>query len=244
MNYPNSCFRSPWFARLHAVFEIIMVSGLVSSSMVSLVFASIFGRDSLNLTETGVGFFAAYVMFESAVTFLILWMLMKARGETFRELGLRREQWRTHVVLGILAAPCLLIVTAAATMVFRFFLPQYVLEKNPLMEMIHSPRQLALFIIAGIVAGGVKEELQRAFILRRFRPHLGGALTGLVVWSLVFGVGHYAQGAQGMCAAAVLGFIFGILYLVRGNLLLPITAHAVYNTLALLIYWFTIGASK
>ena len=98
-----------------------------------------------------------------------------------------------------------------------------------------------MFIIAGIVAGGIKEELQRAFILRRFSHHLGGAGIGLVTWSLVFGAGHYSQGVQGMCAASILGFIFGILYLIRGNLILPITAHAVYNTLTLLIYWFVIN---
>jgi len=40
--------------------------------------------------------------------------------------------------------------------------------------------------------------------------------------------------------AAILGFIFGGLYLARKSLIPPITAHAVYNTLALLIYWFVI----
>ena len=244
MNNPDSSFLSQWSARIQAVFEIMLVSGIVSSLLVSLVFAAVFGRNRLKLMEMDVGFLAAYLLVESAVTFLILWILMKARRETLHALGLRRRLWKTHVLLGILAAPCLIIVSGVVGLMFQLFLPKYALDKNPLLEMIHSPRQLTLFIITGIVAGGVKEELQRAFILCRFRHHLGGARVGLVVWSLAFGAGHYTQGIQGMCAAAILGFVFGVLYLMRGNLILPITAHAVYNTLTLLIYWFIIGMNK
>ena len=244
MNYPDSNFELPEPDRPQAVFEIIMASGIVSSFLVAMVFTSIFGRNSLTLTEMDVGFFMKFQMTESAVTFLILWMLMKLRGETFSGLGLCRKQWKTNVLLGTLAAPCLIVVSGIAGAVFQFFLPEYALEKNPLMDMIHSSRQLALFIFVTIVCGGIKEELQRAFILRRFRYHLGGTVVGLVVWSLVFGAGHYAQGAPGICVAVILGFVFGVLYLMRGNLVLPITAHSVYNTMALLIYWFTVGINK
>jgi membrane protease YdiL (CAAX protease family) len=244
MDYSDSNFRATWSARLQAVFEIIMVSGIVSSFLVSLVFAAIFGGKRLNIVEMDVGFFVKYQMFESAAAFLILWILMKARGETLPELGLGRQRWKNNVLLGIIAAPCLIIVSGVAGATFQHFLPEYAIEKNPLMEMINSPRQLMLFIVTGIVSGGFKEELQRAFILRRFRRHLGGARAGLVIWSLAFGAGHYVQGLQGVCVATVLGFVFGALYLMRKNLILPITAHAAYNTLALLIYWFIIGTNK
>ena len=241
MSYSDSSFKSPRFERLQAVFEIILASGLVSSLLVALVFSSIFGLNRLNLEEMDVGFFVKYQMSESAVVFLILWILMKARRETLSGLGLCWKQWKTNVLLGILVAPCLIIVSGIVGAAFQLLLPEYALEKNPLMEIIHSPRQLALFIVTAIVGGGVKEELQRAFILHRFHYHLGGAGVGLVVWSLAFGAGHYAQGVQGVCAAAIMGFVFGVLYLIRGNLILPITAHSVYNTLALLIYWFVIN---
>ena len=248
MNNTDSSPRAIRRRRLYAVFEIIMVSGIVSSFMVSLVFAMVFfimfGRARLNIMEMDISFLVAYTLFESAVAFLILFMLMKARGETLSMLGLRRQQWKTNVVFGILAALCLLVVSGATGVLFKIFLPEYALEKNPLIEMVHSPRQLILFIFTLIVAGGIKEEMQRAFILRRFSHHLGGAGIGLVIWSLAFGAGHSAQGLQGMCTAAILGLIFGALYLMSGNLLLPITAHALYNTMTLLLYWFTIGINK
>jgi len=245
MSYSDFSSRSIWSSRLYAAFEIIIVSGVVSSILTSLIFgALLFGRKRPSLPEMDIGLLVTYLLFESAITFFFLFILMKARGETLFALGLRRINWKKNILLGILAAPFLLIVGVVTSVIFKFFLPEYALEKNPLMDMINSPRQLALFIVAVIVFGGVKEELQRAFILRRFIQHLGGATTGLVVWSLVFGAGHYAQGLEGVFAASILGFIFGILYLARGNLILPITAHAIYNTLALLIYWFAIGINK
>jgi len=248
MNCPKPSIHPIWPARLRSVFEIVMVSGVVSSLLTSRVFAVVFtvlfGRNHPKLMEMDISFFAAYVLFESTIVFIILFMLMKARGETLSMLGMRRKQWKTNILLGVLAVPCLLLLSSAVSLFFKHFLPEYALDKNPLTEMVHSPRQLILFMIVVIIGGGIKEELQRAFILRRFSQHLGGAVTGIVTWSLIFGAEHYVQGLQGMCSAAILGFIFGILYLIRGNLILTITAHAVYNTLILLIYWFTIGINK
>ena len=237
---PGSSRRKP----LRAVFEIIMVSGIVSSALISLLFAAIFGRERLNLFKMDIGFFMLFMLSESVVTFLILWTLMKMRRETFATLGLRWKRWKKHVLAGVAAAPGLILVSVIIGAVFRVFFPEHVPDKNPLMAMINSPRDVIFFIITVILAGGIKEELQRAFILRRFRRHLGGACVGLFVWSIAFGLGHYAQGVPGVCAAAILGFIFGVLYLMRGNLILPITAHSAYNTLTLLIYWFAINSGK
>jgi membrane protease YdiL (CAAX protease family) len=63
---------------------------------------------------------------------------------------------------------------------------------------------------------------------------------GLIVWSLAFGAGHYVQGVH-ITIATIYGFVFGILYLLRGSLIAPIVAHAAYDTMALLIYWFAAG---
>ena len=95
-----------------------------------------------------------------------------------------------------------------------------------------NPRVAALF------AGGVKEELQRAFVLVRFRDYLGGAKLGLVIWSVAFGAGHYLQGVQNAVAAGLFGLLFGAVYLARGSLVAPMVAHGAYDSLALLAYWF------
>ena len=53
-----------------------------------------------------------------------------------------------------------------------------------------------------IVAGGVREELQRAFLLHRFRIDLGQPWMGVFITSLAFGMGHTLQGLD---AAIVTG---------------------------------------
>ena len=239
MNKDDNLSFSPWFARLRAVFEILLISGLITSFLASLIMAAIFGRDRLGILDTNANFLVAFLLLESAATFILLWILMKTHREALPDFGLRKMQWKTNVLLGLMLAPLLMLVNGAVGMVFHLFLPQYALERNPLTNTIQSPGQLALFILAAIIAGGIKEELQRAFILRRFRHHLGGSAIGLIIWSLVFGVGHYVQGAQGIFVATIYGFILGIFYLTRGSLIGPITAHAVYDTLALLLYWFS-----
>jgi membrane protease YdiL (CAAX protease family) len=59
-----------------------------------------------------------------------------------------------------------------------------------------------------------------------------------VIWSLAFGAGHYVQGVPGIVIASLYGFIFGTIYLLSGSLIAPIVAHGVYDSLAILAYWF------
>jgi len=238
LNLLLSFFDSPWPARLRAALEVLAISGLVSNVLAALVLAAIFGRNVLELSGTSANFLVAYLLLDSAFTFLILWALMATHEETLAGIGLRWSHWKINVTLGLVLVPLLLIVNFVVSVVFQLFLPQHALKQNPLMETIQSPAQLALFVLAALVAGGVREELQRAFILRRFHRRLGGSAVGLVVWSLAFGAGHYVQGAQGIVAATFFGFAFGALYLMRNNLVGPVTAHAVYDSAALLVYWF------
>ena len=57
-----------------------------------------------------------------------------------------------------------------------------------------SPLQVAAFVALVLIAGGVREELQRAFLLHRFEQSLGGPVIGVVVTSVAFGLGHTLQG--------------------------------------------------
>jgi membrane protease YdiL (CAAX protease family) len=165
--------------------------------------------------------------------------VLGAHGQSLGYLGLRATHWRADALFGILLIPLLLVLNGVVAKFTEVYLPAHYIESNPLTEIIQTPGDLALFIICAILVGGIKEELQRAFILKRFESHLGGAKLGLVLWSIAFGVGHYVQGLQGMITAALLGFVFGIAFLLRGRLIAPMVAHSVYNTAALLGYWYT-----
>jgi uncharacterized protein len=105
---------------------------------------------------------------------------------------------------------------------------------NPLEQLAASPGEAALLALVAILAGGVREELQRAFLLRRFEQHLGGAWLGLIVLSAAFGLGHYVQGWDAVIVTGTLGAFWALVYLKRRSSIAPMISHATFNSLEIL----------
>jgi membrane protease YdiL (CAAX protease family) len=80
-----------------------------------------------------------------------------------------------------------------------------------------------------VVAGGVREEVQRAFLLHRFRSELGGPAIGLCLTSLGFGLGHVVQGWDAMIVTGLLGAFWGVAYLSRGSITVGVVSHGLAN---------------
>jgi len=99
---------------------------------------------------------------------------------------------------------------------------------------------LFLLLLSSILVGGIKEEIQRAFVLVRFEQFLGGGIVGLICWSLFFGIGHLAQGQDNAIRAALLGVVLGLIYLRRRNPTAPMVAHALYDVSVVIFAWFVL----
>ena len=224
-----------WVVKVQALFEVLLLAGVVSSLLAMLPFA--FSASPREHLLDNAGDAIAYLLLEAAITLLLMFLVMRAHGETLTWLGLSWTRWGVNVLAGLEIVPVLFLLNLVVSLIFQTFFPKYFMESNPLAELVRSPQDLLLFTIAALIAGGFKEELQRAFILRRFQAYLGGAGLGLMLWSIVFGLGHYLQGVQGVVAATLFGLIFGAVYLIRGNLIIPMAAHGAYDTLALVGYW-------
>jgi membrane protease YdiL (CAAX protease family) len=243
MDYPSGHedpIRKSWIDRIQAAFEVLLMSGLLSSFLAGLPLA-LLGGNSAELLENDAKLISFFVLLEAGFAFLILFMVLRVRRENLKNLGLEWARWKPNLIIGLTLVPFLFLINILVAVVFRLYLPAYYIEQNPLTEVIHTPQQLILFIFSALIAGGIKEELQRAFILNRFRRYLGGSAVGLLVWSLAFGAGHYVQGWQGVLIATIFGFVFGLVYIMSGNLIAPIVAHGTYDTIALLGYWFSSG---
>src|SRR6202040_833361 len=94
-------------------------------------------------------------------------------------------------------------IAIAVLLAVRRFTPSWhTVEQNPLQELLRSPRDAWLFALVVLVAGGIREEIQRAFLLHRFEQWLGGGTIGVVVTSAAFGAGHIIQGVDAMIATA------------------------------------------
>ncbi len=87
---------------------------------------------------------------------------------------------------------------------------------------------LALSALAGIA----EEVLFRAALQGGLAELLGGAL-GLIAASVLFGAAHAVSRLYAVLAA-VIGVYLGALWMLSGNLLVPVVAHAGYDAIALL----------
>jgi membrane protease YdiL (CAAX protease family) len=230
---------SAWQKRWQALFEVLLLTGIVSALLAFTPF-SLYGQTSERVYHSA-RLLTEYILLESAITLFFLILILKSHRETLLDLGLIWSEWKPNLFVGILLVPLLFAVNELTGICIYNFFPEYISAQNPLLETIRTPTDLALFLVVSMFAGGIKEELQRAFILSRFRAHLGGAKAGLVIWSIAFGMGHYAQGVQAIISATLFGFTFGCVYLVRRNLIAPVVAHGLYDVCALLGFWFFKG---
>ena len=124
-------------------------------------------------------------------------------GHSFRE-----------ALLGLLTVPVVFIGVGILLNTIRLFAPSlHNVANNPLEQLAATPGQAAAFSLVAIVAGGVREELQRAFMLHRFEQYLGGATLGVWVLSIAFGLGHVMQGWDAVVTTAALGAFWAWMYL-------------------------------
>ena len=98
------------------------------------------------------------------------------------------------------------VVLSTARLVFPSL---HNVKENPLQDLIQTPTQALILAIVATIGGGLREEIQRAFILHRFEQHLGGAHVGSILYSLVFGLGHSLQGWDAVLTTAMLGAFWG-----------------------------------
>jgi len=85
-----------------------------------------------------------------------------------------------------------------------------------------------------VLAGLGEEMLFRGVLQPALAGWTGSAVLGLVLTSLLFGLGHAVTPAYTVLAT-LLGAYLGWLWLWSGNLLLVVIAHAVYDLVALLV---------
>jgi CAAX protease family protein len=87
------------------------------------------------------------------------------------------------------------------------------------------------WVFLSITAGVCEEILFRGFILNYLHvfPWALNLTLALLISSVIFGLNHLYQGAAGVAGTAIVGFLFGLLFLLTGNLALPIILHGVLD---------------
>ena len=166
-----------------------------------------------------------------------LFLLLRLEGEGFKALGLSGHEWPKHLGIGLLFGLVMFVaLNVALGSIMSSLLPRPAASGPTIMSFFKEPANLLAWLPIGIFGGGVVEELQRIFIFTRFQKWLGrpGLILGIVLSSVMFGLGHRYQGLGIAISTAVSGVLFALVYLRRRSALEPITAHAFSDVLAML----------
>lgn len=219
-----------WLAAIQA----LMVSGIPTQLFMAaiLIFGmgiSPFGPDG---AEDGMSleFTAMVLLFDTALTALLIRVFLEMSGEDSRTVFLGRRPIFGEVWRGLALVPVVFIGVTVVTLGLRAIAPWlHTVDESPLLKYMDTPIEAAVFLVVVVLGAGIKEELQRAFILHRFEHYLGGRRVGLAVFSGWFGILHFEQGLDVAASIGLLGLFWGVLYLKRRSAVMSMVNHASFN---------------
>lgn len=223
--------------RLGAMAEIILCSGFPTQLFLLTLMTSFGMRLHTADGSWSPLFVSVLSLLDTALVVGLVLMFLSSHRERPRDVLLGVRPPLREAVVGIGLIP-IIFVLAVATLALLFLLaPQlHNVTKNPMEAMLQNRRDAMIFGVVAMIAGGVREEIQRAFILHRFEGYLGGGFVGVFVYSIVFGLGHLDQGWDAVVTVAALGAIWGTIYLIRRSVIAPMVSHAGFNLAQVIKY--------
>jgi membrane protease YdiL (CAAX protease family) len=223
-------------ARVSALFEIALCSGIPSQFALAYMFA-LAGFAPLENGELSFPYITTLLLVDATLLIALIFWLLRRHGERPRDVFLGRLPIGPEVKLGVgltaFVFTLAVLVLSAARVIFPAL---HNVKENPLQQLIQTPTQALVLAIVATISGGLREEIQRAFILHRFDQYLGGARIGLVLYSLVFGFGHSLQGWDAVLATTILGAFWGSIYLVRRSIVAPVVSHSGFNAAEIFVF--------
>ena len=222
-------------SRVVAMLEILLCSGVPTQVAIASALR-VAGMQSLNASgQLSLPFVVILSLGDTVALILLMLVMTRSHGERVRDLWLGPARSVPETVLGILLIPVVFLAVVVLLNAMRQWAPWlHNVETNPLEQLAATPGEAAIFAVVAILAGGVREELQRAFLLRRFERHLGGAVAGVVILGIGFGLGHIVQGWDAVFTTSLLGIFWSVVYLRRRSVVAPIVSHSGFNSLEVL----------
>ncbi len=231
---PRSAIRA---ARFQAVLEIVLCSGVPSQFAITNLIA-LAGFSPLEGGRLSFGYVTTLLLLDATLMIgMIVWFLRRS-GERPRQVFLGDRAASGEIWLGIPMTGIVFMLALIVLSTANRLLPSlHNVPENPLQQLIATRGQAVVFAIVATIAGGLREEIQRAFIIHRFEQHLGGAMVGLLVYSLVFGLGHSLQGWDAVITTTILGLFWGFVYISRRSIVAPVVSHSGFNAAEIFQYF-------
>jgi membrane protease YdiL (CAAX protease family) len=218
--------------RMVAILEVLLCSDYPTQAALGATFGALgygpYGAGG----QLRVGFVVTLSLVDTALLVGLMVFFLRAHGERPRDVFLGFRPIAQELSFGLPLVLAAIGIAVAILGVLQLYAPSlHTVEHNPLQDLIRTPRNAGLFALVVVIAGGVREELQRAFLLHRFEEWLGGAKVGVVATSLAFGAGHLLQGVDAGLATGALGVFWAVVYLRRRSVVAPMVSHSGFNLL-------------
>jgi membrane protease YdiL (CAAX protease family) len=224
-----------WRERATALIEILLCSSVPTQFAISAILGLAGIRPEDAAGHLSLTFVVTLTLTDTAILIAMMMFFIHVHGETARATWFDTTHTFRESLIGLATVPLVFVGVGIMLNAIRLFAPSlHNVEKNPLEQLAATPGQAAVFSLVAIFAGGVREELQRAFMLRRFEQYLGGATLGVWILSVAFGLLHAMQGWDAVVTTATLGAFWAWMYLQRRNSVGPIVSHAGFNSLEIL----------
>jgi membrane protease YdiL (CAAX protease family) len=218
--------------RVGAALEVLLCSGFPTQLIISAVLFGVGLRPETADGKFNAPFIFALTLADTVLLVGLILFFFRSHGQSLRAQLFRGGTSGRELLFGVALIPISFLVVVFVLMLVQLIVPSLRnVPHNPLADLAKTPGQAALFALVVMIAGGVREEIQRGFILRRFEQYLGGGALGLVVFSALFGLGHLEQGRDVAIATAVLGAFWGSVFLRRRSVAGPMVGHAGFNLL-------------
>ena len=183
------------------------------------------------------------------VSFFVVVGLMKWRGQSWSDLGLKRpRRWWFIPLWGLIVIVVHIVtqLTIAPLLAALLKVPPPDLSRY---DIIHQNLPMLLVALPGtmITGGFIEEFIYRGMMIDRLGRIFGGGKRGLVFAALLnglpFGIIHFEWGIGGMLVTTVMGSALGVMYLATKRNLWPLIAgHATLDAILMLqVYYGVIG---
>jgi membrane protease YdiL (CAAX protease family) len=165
--------------------------------------------------------------------------LLVLGGESPRHVLLGSRRIPGEILRGFALVPWVFLLFSVTGLVLHRLAPG-LFSPNPFATIATTRAEYVLFGVIVLLGGGVREEIQRAFILHRCEQRLGGAIVGVIGFGLLFGAMHFVQGWSVVIITALLGTLWNLVYLARRSVVAPMVSHASFNLIE--VIGFGLGA--
>ena len=174
----------------------------------------------------------------------LVWLALRIRREPWSAIGFSRPQsLRTCIAVGAIAGIAMELFAVFVTTPWIGAMTGVAPDYSDFKEIQGNLLLLIVFLALSWSLAAFGEEICfRGFLMQRLAQVFGGSrgawAASLLASSVLFGWGHTEQGIAGWIQEGLSGLLLGVLFLLANrNLVVPVVAHGVSNTLAFILIY-------